>query len=100
MKFTPENLLTLPVGNYELKRSPYISSPSYFERTELNVSLHEGNRLYYMGRFPERFTITIEKNEGNLYFDACVVVASSVFRISENSLIDLHKYEINLETIK
>ena len=101
MKFTPENLLTLPVGRYEITRKPYFND--YTETNELHVYLFEGKRKYKIGVFPEQFQISVDTGEepNSLFFSAHTLVADSVFDISEGSLYKLTKYAITIpESVK
>ena len=99
MKFTPENLLTLPVGKYSITRNPYISSPEHVETNGLHISVRDGERVYFIGEFLNRFTMRInsDKESNALSFEAFVTVSNSLFCMSEISLLELRKYTVEIK---
>lgn len=96
MNLTPENLIKLPIGKYVITRKPFITSPGFIQTNELHVWEDGEHIRYYIGKFPERFSVTINTDDetGTLFIDAVVTVADSTFRISEHSLYELKKYDI------
>ncbi len=102
MKLTPEALLELPVGKYDITRNPYITSPDVEETHGLEVKINnDGERVYGIyDRFGRSFSLYPETDneDGHLVIHAYITVCGSAFHITDQSRYDLRKYEIKSQT--
>lgn len=94
MKFTPENLMLLPIGRYVITRKPFASHPDFIETNELHVLEVEGERRYCIGAFPNRFLVRIEKIKGKLVFEAFATIADNLLEMGQMGIKKLNLYTI------
>jgi hypothetical protein len=96
MEFSPENLLEIPAGKYNISRIAYRNSEDV-QKDTLTVAINEKKeKKYFIGDFPNRFIVSINTQEsGELILNAFVTVGNNIFEMSEYELSRLRKYKIN-----